>query len=92
MFKRIFKTLDNDHLKIKYTRFFLFIHSFIPFFHLFICFCVYWFVCLFSFEEDAEVKCEEVVEKAVSANKENPEAFLLKANFLLAKDKKEVTN
>ncbi|XP_041367293.1 probable assembly chaperone of rpl4 [Gigantopelta aegis] len=41
------------------------------------------------FEEDAEVKCEEVVEKAVSSDKENPEAFQLKANFLLSKDKKE---
>jgi len=41
------------------------------------------------FDESAEEKCKEYVDKAVAADMENPEALQLKANFLLSKNKKE---
>ncbi|KAK3741305.1 hypothetical protein RRG08_034350 [Elysia crispata] len=41
------------------------------------------------FEESAEEKCKDFVEKAIAADSENAEAFQLKANFLMSKDEKE---
>ncbi len=47
-------------------------------------------VCVFSFEEDAEVRCRECLDKAVAADSDNPEALHLLASFYLSKDNKEV--
>ncbi|GFR79364.1 TPR repeat-containing protein YDR161W [Elysia marginata] len=41
------------------------------------------------FDEVAEEKCKDFVEKAIVADSENAEAFQLKANFLMSKDEKE---
>ncbi|BFY97480.1 hypothetical protein BsWGS_00520 [Bradybaena similaris] len=41
------------------------------------------------FEESAEEKCKEFVEKALAADVNNPEALQLKANYLLSKDETE---
>ncbi|GFO37931.1 upf0661 tpr repeat-containing protein c16d10.01c, partial [Plakobranchus ocellatus] len=41
------------------------------------------------FDETAEAKCKEFVDKAIDADSENAEAFQLKANFLMSKDEKE---
>lgn len=60
-------------------------------------FLAYFLVCfaplalLLSFEDSAEQKCEENVDKAVTADPSNPEAHQLKASFLLSKEKTEVS-
>lgn len=41
------------------------------------------------FDEAAEEKCKDFVNKAIAADAENAEAFQLKANFLMSKDEKE---
>ncbi|XP_046565671.1 probable assembly chaperone of rpl4 isoform X1 [Haliotis rubra] len=41
------------------------------------------------FDEDAENKCKENVEKAIETDGENPEAYQLRASFMLSKDKKD---
>jgi len=40
-------------------------------------------------DDDAETKCKEFVDKAVTADPENAEAWLVKSNFLMSMDEKE---
>ncbi|XP_059179305.1 uncharacterized protein LOC131958345 isoform X2 [Physella acuta] len=41
------------------------------------------------FDDSAEEKCKEFVEKALASDADSPEALQLKANYLLSKDEKE---
>lgn len=40
-----------------------------------------------SFDEDAEVKCQTNIEKAMTSDPSNPDAFQLMASFLLSKER-----
>ena len=44
-----------------------------------------------SFDENAEEKCKEFMEKALMADPENAEAWQTKANFLISKEEKDVS-
>lgn len=43
-----------------------------------------------SDEDDAEDRCRTSIEKAIEADKENPEALQMMASFLLLKEKNQV--
>ena len=48
--------------------------------------------CMFSFEEDAEARCKESLEKAVEVDAENAEAHHLLASYWLCKNDRQVTS
>ena len=64
---------------------FLFGFGFIPY-SLF----VYFLNVFFSFEDNAEAKCRENIDKALDADATNAEAYQLLASFWLCKEDKQV--
>ena len=45
---------------------------------------------LWSFEEEADVKCENAIKEAMKSDTQNPEAVQLMASFCLSKERKQV--
>jgi len=49
-------------------------------------------VTAISFDDDAELKCEEYCTKALEYSNSNPEAYQLMGSYLLSKQDAEVSN